>query len=138
MANSIFLDTYGWLSLLNANEALHARSVEIWLALMNESRLVVLTDWIIAETGNGLARSRSNGRFVDVVRQMLEAPSVEIVDVNRNLLGRALADYGKYADKSWGLVDCVSFIVMQERGITEAFTSDRDFGQAGFECLLPG
>jgi predicted nucleic acid-binding protein len=33
-------------------------------------------------------------------------------------------------------VDCASFIVMQERGITEAFTSDRDFEQAGFKRLL--
>jgi len=33
-------------------------------------------------------------------------------------------------------VDFASFIVMQERGITEAFTSDHDFEQAGFRCLL--
>jgi predicted nucleic acid-binding protein len=68
---------------------------------------------------------------------MLEAPSVEIVAICDDLLRRALADYAKFADKSWGLVDCASFIVMRERGITEAFTCDRHFDQAGFECLLP-
>jgi uncharacterized protein len=40
-------------------------------------------------------------------------------------------------DKTWGLVDCASFVVMSERGVMEAFTTDRHFDQAGFACLLP-
>jgi predicted nucleic acid-binding protein len=39
-------------------------------------------------------------------------------------------------DKPWGLTDCLSFIVMQERGITEALTADEHFRQAGFVPLL--
>jgi predicted nucleic acid-binding protein len=36
----------------------------------------------------------------------------------------------------WGLVDCISFIVMQNRGITDALTADIHFQQAGFRALL--
>ena len=39
-------------------------------------------------------------------------------------------------DKEWPLTDCVSFVVMKERGITEALTGDRHFEQAGFVALL--
>jgi predicted nucleic acid-binding protein len=39
-------------------------------------------------------------------------------------------------DKEWGLVDCVSFVVMQNRGIAEALTADEHFHQAGFRSLL--
>jgi len=39
-------------------------------------------------------------------------------------------------DKEWGLVDCLSFIVMQNRGITDALTADTHFQQAGFRALL--
>jgi hypothetical protein len=39
-------------------------------------------------------------------------------------------------DKNWSLTDCISFVVMQGRGIKAAFTADRHFEQAGFECLL--
>ena len=42
----------------------------------------------------------------------------------------------QHSDKSWTLVDCISFVVMQERGITEALTADRHFVQAGFRALL--
>jgi predicted nucleic acid-binding protein len=136
MASSVFLDTHGWLTLLNANETRHQKNLELWLDLMRQGRAVVLTDWVIAETGNGLARSRAKNRFVEVVQQMLVAPSVEIVAVDRDLLQRALNGYAKFADKSWGLVDCASFVVMEDRGMVEAFTSDIDFQQAGFRCLL--
>ena len=44
-------------------------------------------------------------------------------------LGRLLE---KYSDKEWSLVDATSFIVMRRLGITEAFTTDYHFVQAGF------
>jgi len=39
-------------------------------------------------------------------------------------------------DKEWGLVDCLSFIVMPNRGMTDALTADTHFQQAGFGPLL--
>jgi uncharacterized protein len=39
-------------------------------------------------------------------------------------------------DKEWSLTDCMSFVVMRERGITDALTNDHHFEQAGFRILL--
>ena len=39
-------------------------------------------------------------------------------------------------DKDWSLTDCISFIVMRRRGLTDALTSDHHFEQAGFTILL--
>jgi hypothetical protein len=44
--------------------------------------------------------------------------------------------YADRPDKDWSLTDCISFVVMQERGITDALTGDRHFEQAGFRALL--
>jgi predicted nucleic acid-binding protein len=136
MANSVFVVTSGWIALLNATDRLHAKANAAWLELANSGHRFVVTDWVIAETGNGLARRLAKQKFADVVTQFLEAPSVEVVNIDRALLIRALRDYASFTDKSWGLVDCASFVIMRERGIAEAFTSDRDFVQAGFKCLL--
>jgi len=39
-------------------------------------------------------------------------------------------------DKEWSLTDCISLVVMNERGITDALTNDHHFEQAGFQILL--
>ncbi|MEX0612775.1 MAG: PIN domain-containing protein [Pirellulales bacterium] len=96
----------------------------------------MLTDWVIAETGNGLARTRIRHLFADAVDRIWTSPKVEVVILDGALVEKAVDYYRRYTDKSWGLLDCASFIVMQERGITEALTNDHDFEQAGFTRLL--
>lgn len=39
-------------------------------------------------------------------------------------------------DEDWSLVDATSFVVMRQRGLTEALTTDRHFEQAGLVPLL--
>jgi predicted nucleic acid-binding protein len=39
-------------------------------------------------------------------------------------------------DKEWSLVDCASFVVMQNAKLTKALTTDPHFEQAGFVRLL--
>ena len=136
MRSSVLLDTNGWIILLNSTEQLHSAAQDIWQDLASRHYRFVVTDWIIAETGNGLARTRHKSRFSEVVRQMLQSPNVEVVPVDRELLNKALSIFEGHSDKAWGLVDCASFVVMRQRGIVDAFTSDHDFEQAGFWCLL--
>jgi predicted nucleic acid-binding protein len=50
MAGSIFLDTNGWLALLNSADELHPAAREHWRQIVRDRRTIVLTDWIVAET----------------------------------------------------------------------------------------
>ncbi|MEX1103874.1 MAG: PIN domain-containing protein, partial [Dehalococcoidia bacterium] len=43
----------------------------------------------------------------------------------------------RYSDKSFSLTDAISFVVMEQLGITTAFTFDRDFEQYGFAIAQP-
>ena len=44
--------------------------------------------------------------------------------------------YADRLDQRWSVTDCSSFLIMEERGITDALAYDRDFEQAGFRALL--
>jgi len=134
---AVFLDTNGWLALLNSADALHFAAKATWSDLLREGSSFLLTEWIVAETGNGLARSRARGRFVEAVELVQASPSARLLPVTPALFREALELYRDRPDKAWGLVDCASILIMQEMGITEAFTNDRHFEQAGFKCLLP-
>jgi hypothetical protein len=53
----------------------------------------------------------------------------------------ALSDAGSHLynarrDKQWSLTDCISFVAMRERGLTDALAGDCHFEQAGFKPLL--
>lgn len=133
---AVFLDTNGWLALLNASDTLHKPAVALWEELVGQGATLVVTDWVLAETGNGLARTparRQLGRAADLFRSSSRS---RFLFVSPEYLEKALDLYGRREDKDWGLVDCASFAVMQDLGITEAFTDDRHFQQAGFRRLL--
>ena len=63
-------------------------------------------------------------------------PNTEVVPQTAMLFRDALGFYRTHQDKEWGLTDCSSFIIMRQRGLTEALTFDRHFEQAGFRALL--
>lgn len=136
-AESVFLDTAGWLSLLNSGDRLHAFASNLWALFADDARPLVLTDWIIAETGNGVARFPLRRVFPKAVSLLLSSPRTRLVRITDDLREQALNLYATRPDKTWGLVDCASFVVMREHEVNDAFTTDRHFEQAGFNCLLP-
>ncbi len=135
--NAVFVDTSGWIAVLNADDAYHAQACARLLELGTQRRPLVTTDWVLAETGNGLARTNVRSQFFKAVQRILISPNCSLVWVDNPLFERSLALYNQVEDKSWGFVDCASIIVMQDGGIVDALTSDRHFAQAGFRCLLP-
>lgn len=63
-------------------------------------------------------------------------PGVEIAPVTERLFEQAFRLYRDRPDKERGLTDCLSFIVMEDRELTDALTADDHFRQAGFRALL--
>jgi predicted nucleic acid-binding protein len=87
------------------------------------------------EVGNALARG-FKPQAVRIIEHLMAQDNVEVVHVTRDLFGRGFGLYRDYQDKQWGLVDCISFAVMRERGMTDALTFDQHFTQAGFNALM--
>ena len=88
------------------------------------------------EIGNTLSKQRYRPAAVELLLSLENDPKVEIVPVSGDLYAQAFKLFSERTDKEWGLVDCVSFVVMRERGITDALTSDDHFRQAGFNALM--
>jgi len=104
--------------------------------LRSRKTKVTTTTGVLLEIGNSLAKPHVRPYAGQAIESLLRDPSVEVVQLNNELFARALELYQRRSDKEWGLVDCVSFVVMSDRGLTEALTSDEHFEQAGFIALL--
>ena len=72
---------------------------------------------------------------VVIIKVLRSSRRVEVVEIGAKLFEKGLEVYQKYDDKTWGLVDCISFVVMQEHGVAEVLTFDGDFTQAGFTII---
>ena len=136
MDDPVFLDTVGLIAVLNKDDEYHRSAAEAFERLGSAGRKVVTTELILGEFGNGLARTGLRHEVGWLIRQLYADPSASVVHVDRVLFETGLEIYLSRADKSWGLVDCVSFAAMHALGVHEAFTADRHFEQAGFRCLL--
>lgn len=137
--SSLFVDTSGWAYLADRGSALHRDVQTIYQQALTRQRLLVTTNYIIAELV-ALLSSRSRiprQHIVLFVDALKAAPQVEIIHVNTELDAAAWMLLKARVDKEWSLVDASSFAVMNKYGMTEALTTDHHFTQAGF-VQLPG
>lgn len=129
---SILLDTSYFIALANPRDEYHLRAL-----VFSRSNLTPLltTSAIILELGAKFSRADRRRVFLDILR-ILHEDRVEIVRVDEELERRGIVRFSERPDKNWSLADCISFIVMEDRGITEAATTDEHFEQAKFIALL--
>ena len=128
-----FADTFYYLALLNPSDQAHSGVVRVTAAL---DRPLVTTAWILTEVADALCapeRRVAVAEFIDGIRV---DPEVQVVPPTAELFTRGFTLFRDRPDKYWSLTDCISFVVMQERGLREALTGDHHFEQAGFVALL--
>jgi predicted nucleic acid-binding protein len=128
-----FVDTAFILAVISEKDELHQKSRE--LVKIYGTLPWMTTDLVLYEVANSLA-GNAKPQAQKIISEFLEADGIEIVYASPALFRKGFALYCKYADKTWGLVDCVSFVVMRENGITDALTNDKHFQQAGFNALM--
>lgn len=136
MKAEVFLDAAYAIALSVQNDLYHERAVFLADQLEAEKTRLVTTHAVMLEIGNALSKQRYRRAAVELLQSLEADPQVEIIPLTENLYAQALQFYCKRLDKEWGLTDCVSFVVMQERKLTEALTTDEHFQQVGFRALL--
>ena len=132
----VFLDSAYAIALAASNDQYHERADTLADRLEEDAVRLITTRAVILEIGNALSRARHRKAAISLLEGMEQDENIEIVPLSEELYEQALQLYQNRPDKEWGLTDCVSFIVMQDRGLTEALTSDAHFEQAGFRALL--
>src|SRR4029434_6273965 len=133
VSNRIFIDTLFVIALINRRDQYHQQALD--LAEQFEGAPLLVTDAVHLEIGNALARSYKQ-EAVEIIEQFLAAEEVEVVRLTPHLFAQGFALYKSHQDKAWGLVVCISFIVMREAGVNQTLTFDQHFVQAGFQALM--
>lgn len=125
----IFVDTGFLIALFNNQDRDHARVTAVFRELEGKRLAdeLLTTDLVVLETITFLVRKVSHERAVYVGERLY---SEKLARIHRTSFTdhQAAFDYLKrHRDKEYSLVDCVSFLVMDQFHLNEALALDRDF-----------
>ena len=129
----ILADTGFFIALARPQDELHARALA-WLVWCNQPLLV--TEYVLLEAMNELSRRMERRKASVLIEEIRAGGGYEFESASSGLLDTGVLLYQKRSDKDWSLTDCISFVVMRDRGMTQALAHDEHFVQAGFDAML--
>lgn len=130
----MLIDTSGFFSLYSEEDEHHAAAEETY---RRYSKRRMTTSYVLAEyVALALIRRLPRAEVLAFSNEVLDDESVEIIWVGEDLHRRGVELLQQRQDKTYSLCDAVSFVLMHERGDTEALTTDRHFEQEGLVRLL--
>ncbi|MFQ5456092.1 MAG: type II toxin-antitoxin system VapC family toxin [Nitrospirota bacterium] len=132
----IFVDTSALIAIGNKRDFFHSQAVKVRNELKNSQRIFVTTSAILLELGNAFCSAKLRPSAIKLIEAINHSKKWKCVIVNGVLIEQGFQKFKQMQDKEWGLVDCISMVVTKNHGISEIFTTDNHFEQAGFNILL--
>lgn len=125
-----FADSFYYIALLNSLDGAHAKVVDF---SMKFSGQVLTTVWVLTEVGDAFSSKSLRPAFVQLIQQIENDSKTLVIAPSKSLFKEGVALFATRKDKNWSLTDCISFVVMKNKGLKRALTGDHHFVQAGFE-----
>ena len=136
--SDIFVDTSGWGNLVDISQPYHQIAANIYRNATKQKRKLITTNYIVSELVALLSSPLNIPRpkIIAFIQSLKASSQIKIIHVDLKIDNLAWDLLTQRQDKNWSLVDCSSFIIMQQEKLTEALTNDHHFEQAGFIRLL--
>lgn len=129
----MLLDTSGLYCYFDKDDLFHKKADEYF----DSSDFMIVSDYVLSEF-IPLCHTRGLNRIktLTFVEEILYSPLIDKVWTTESHYIEALNLLKSRPDKSYSLCDAVSFLLMRERGLDQALTTDKHFEQEGFVRLL--
>jgi hypothetical protein len=114
-------------------DAAHARAVAFGAKFTGQ---ILTTGWVLTELFDAMAHPTNRPTVVSFLAELRATGQFLVEPLSDELAEQGQRLFSARPDKHWSLTDCISFVVMQREGITDALTGDHHFEQAGFRALL--
>ncbi|MDL1958152.1 MAG: PIN domain-containing protein [Deltaproteobacteria bacterium] len=134
--NTLFVDTGAWYALADSSDQYHDEAVKIYPKLLGNYHPLKTTNLIVAEIHILIRRCIGYQAAIAFLENIASSPRIVKIYSDSMLEERAESILRQYQDQDFSYTDAVSFVVMKQYGITEAFSFDKHFVTAGF-TLIP-
>lgn len=132
----LFADTGYWVALLNPNDNLHRKAVQLSKTLY--PAYIVTSEVVLTEVLNDFSKRGEYFRdlAIELIQNLRSNPNTRIIAQTSDQFEQGLRLYQQRKDKAWSHTDCVSFKIMEDMDISEALAYDKHFLQAGYKALM--
>lgn len=133
--DTIFVDTGAWFALANKSDHYHSQAIEIYPELLAGYHRLTTTNLVIAESYILIRRTLGHRPAIVFLENLGASPRVKKI-YSDSVLEKAAEDtLKKYQDQDFSYTDAVSFAVMKQYDIEQAFSFDVHFKTAGFSLI---
>jgi predicted nucleic acid-binding protein len=132
---TLFVDTSAWYAVADQSDQYHRGAVAIYPSLLTRYHHLTTTNLVIAETYILIRRSIGHDAGIRFLENIATSPRIRKVYSDSALEERAEKILRKYQDQDFSYADAVSFSVMKQHGIVEAFSFDQHFRTVGFSLV---
>lgn len=129
---AVFVDTGAWVALRYRRDQHHGRARALVQRLDAEGLGLVTTEWVLAEAVT-LLKARGAVEPALALGDAIQGGRLgHLAESTVERRRRAWELFVRYRGLRVGWVDCASFAVMEELGVSQFFGFDEDFVRAGF------
>lgn len=136
MLKPVFVDTSAFIAMGNRRDFFHVAAIKAKEKLKQENRNLITTEAIFLEFGNTFSAVALKPSAIKMMEAIRLSKKWTVIAIDEKIMNQSFNLYKKMSDKDWGLIDCTSILVAKNLGISEIFTTDHHFEQAGFQILL--
>jgi hypothetical protein len=133
--NTIFVDTGAWYALADRTDQHHKRAVKKYPALLKRYPHLTTTNLVIAETYILIRRALGFQPAISFLSNLSSSLRIAKIYSDATLEFKAEKILTTYQDQDFSYTDAVSFAIMRELKIGEAFAFDSHFAAAGFTII---
>lgn len=131
-----FADTVFWIAVSRRRDQHHRRALAWQRFLIQSNSKILTTEAVLWEWLNARSDVTTRAIAAEGHRLIHADPQIEVVPFDPELIAAAHEIYRMAKDMNWSLTDCLSFVVMDRRGLKAALTTDRHFEQANLQPIM--
>ncbi|QGP90894.1 23S rRNA-specific endonuclease VapC20 [Neomoorella glycerini] len=131
----LFVDTSAWVAVVNRRDQYHNMASTFYKNAFQEYGQLITTNLVAAETYILLRLDCGLDVALGWWERITTSLKVKMIYADADITWEAVKFLRKFDDQAFSLTDAVSFAVMQQVKVNEAFAFDDHFVVAGFTML---
>ncbi|MDQ7837683.1 MAG: PIN domain-containing protein [Thermodesulfobacteriota bacterium] len=132
MTKEVFVDTSAFYALIDAKDPAH-RAAKKYVVHCNYP--MVTTEFIFAESLSLITKRLGKNVAIRFGEALRASRLIRMSHSSEELIDKAWEEFVKFSDKGFDLIDCISFVTMENLGINAALSFDKHFTQRGFDVV---